>query len=150
MIIHNGKNDCIKDLENQLSGHQFNLCLENETVTEAVLRVNLTIGLAFRFGQFSVPSHAAGVSKKYMAETVTRAILMINLGFPRIIRGQRNRIWAPQDWDSLDQKTALIIGLGGIGSRVAERLKSYACECLVSVIHLNHVNTLISLFPCQR
>jgi phosphoglycerate dehydrogenase-like enzyme len=59
LIIHDGKNDYIKDLRNQFFDHQFNLCSENETVAEAVLRVDPTIALAFRSCQFPGPSHAA-------------------------------------------------------------------------------------------
>jgi phosphoglycerate dehydrogenase-like enzyme len=70
-------------------------------------------------------TNAAGVSGKYMAETVTGAVLMLNFGFPMHMENQRRKIWAPQTWHSLDQKTALVIGLGGIGERVAERLQSF-------------------------
>jgi phosphoglycerate dehydrogenase-like enzyme len=70
-------------------------------------------------------TNAAGVAGKYMAETVTGAVLMLNFGFPEYIENQRNKIWAPKEWTSLDRKTALVIGLGGIGERVAERLQSF-------------------------
>jgi len=164
LIIHDGENAYIEDLRKKFPCHPFELCSNSETVIEAVLRVNPTIALAFRSGQFPGPSHApvlgapnlrwfqsggsgidhlpywdidklivtnaAGVSGKYMAETVTGAILMMNFGFPKKIEDQRNHIWDPQDWKSLDQKVALIIGLGGIGSRVAERLKSFGMRVL--------------------
>jgi phosphoglycerate dehydrogenase-like enzyme len=164
LIIHDGNNEYIDDLRKQFSDHQFDLCSESETVTEAVLRVNPTIALAFRSGRFPGPSHApilsapsikwfqsggsgidhlpywdfekiavtnaAGVSGKYMAETVTGAILMMNYGFPKLLQNQKNKIWDPKDWQSLDQKVALIIGLGGIGSRVAERLKSFGMRVI--------------------
>ena len=164
LIIHDGENGYIDDLRKNFTGHPFELCSNNETVIEAVLRVDPTIAFAFRSGQFPGPSHApvlnspnlrwfqsggsgidhlphwninkvivtntAGVSGKYMAETVTGAILMMNFGFPKKIENQRNQIWDPQDWKSLDQKIALIIGLGGIGSRVAKRLKSFGMRVL--------------------
>jgi phosphoglycerate dehydrogenase-like enzyme len=81
---------------------------------------------------------------------------MMNFGFPRIMRNQSNRVWAQQDWNSLDQKTALIIGLGGIGSRVAERLKSFGMQVLGirnspkpskhidKLIHMSEINGALS------
>ena len=184
LIIHDGQNSYIDDLKRQFSDHQFELNSINETVIEAVLRVNPTIALAFRSGQFPGPSHApvlsapnlrwfqsggsgidhlpywdqdklivtnaAGVSGKYMAETVTGAILMMNFGFPRIIKNQRGHIWGPQDWNSLDQKTVLIIGLGGIGSRVAERLKSFGMRVLGIRNSLQHCKYVDALFPMSE
>ena len=182
LIVHDGPNGYIEGLKTQFPDHRFELCLENETVEDAITRVDPTIALAFRSGRFPGPAHihllnapnikwfqsggagidhlphwnknaltvtnAAGVSGKYMAETVTGAVLLMNFGFPKFIEDQRNRVWDPQDWTSLDQKTALVIGLGGIGSRVAERLKSFGMRVLGARNSSNpcdHVDALIPM-----
>lgn len=71
-------------------------------------------------------TNSAGISASFMAETVTGAVLMLNFGFPRYMDAQRRHDWAPHAWSSLSGKTALVIGLGGIGSRVAARMKSFS------------------------
>ncbi len=75
-------------------------------------------------------TNAAGVSGKYMAETVTSAVLMLNFGFPRYIEDQHHKRWHPKEWTSLDRQTVFVIGLGGIGARVAERLKSFGMHVI--------------------
>ncbi len=69
-----------------------------------------------------------------MAETVTCAVLMLNFGFPRYLDAQRRHQWAPHAWSSLSGKTALVIGLGGIGARVAASLKFFS----TTVIGMRH------------
>lgn len=59
-----------------------------------------------------------------MAETVLGAILMWNFGFPRYIEQQKNRVWRKFQWASVSQKTALVIGAGNIGARVAQLAKA--------------------------
>ena len=115
LIVHDGPNDYIEGLKTQFPDHRFELCLENETVEDAIIRVDPTIALAFRSGRFPGPAHihllnapnikwfqsggagidhlphwnksaltvtnAAGVSGKYMAETVMGAVLLMNFGF---------------------------------------------------------------------
>ena len=66
-----------------------------------------------------VITNCAGVLSAFMAETVLGAMLMLNVGFPRYMAQQRARHWEEQPWTALAGKTALIIGLGQIGRRVA-------------------------------
>ena len=75
-------------------------------------------------------TNSAGVSSGFMAETVTGAILMMNFGFPQYFRQQQAHVWEKRPWTSLSSKTALIIGLGGIGSRVAERLSMFGAHVI--------------------
>ena len=159
LIVHDGPHDYVKGLRHRFPDLTIELCGPDETVPQAITRVDPTIAFSIRAGRFPGPLHApllsapslkwfhsggvgidhlshwdtgkltvtngSGVSAKYMAETVTGAILMLNFGFPKYIEDQRQRKWDPQEWTSLDQKTALIIGLGGIGEKVAERLQSF-------------------------
>jgi phosphoglycerate dehydrogenase-like enzyme len=64
-------------------------------------------------------TNCAGVLSAFMAETVLGAMLMLNVGFPRYMEQQRARHWQEQPWTALAGKTALVIGLGQIGCRVA-------------------------------
>ena len=159
LIVHDGPNDYVEGLRLRFPNLLIELCNANETVPEAIARINPTIAFTIRSGRFSGPTHApllsapelkwfhnggagvdhlpewnpgeitvtngAGVSARYMAETVTGAILMLNFGFPKYREDQRRRKWAPKEWTSLDRKTALVIGLGSIGEKVAERLQSF-------------------------
>ena len=77
-----------------------------------------------------VVTNSAGVSSRFMAETVTGAILMMNFGFPQYFRQQQTHVWEKRPWTSLSTKTALIIGLGGIGSLVAERLSMFGVHVI--------------------
>lgn len=77
-----------------------------------------------------VVTNSAGVSSRFMAETVTGAILMMNFGFPAYLRQQEAHIWRKLPWTSLSQKTVLIVGLGGIGSAVAERLRMFGAHVI--------------------
>jgi len=159
LIVHDGPNDYVEGLRLRFPNLLIELCNANETVPEAIARINPTIAFTIRSGRFSGPTHApllsapelkwfhnggagvdhlpewnpklvtvtngAGVSARYMAETVTGAILMLNFGFPKYREDQRRRKWEPKEWTSLDRKTALVIGLGSIGEKVAERLQSF-------------------------
>ena len=46
-------------------------------------------------------TNSAGISSRFMAETVVGAILMMNFGFPRYIEQQRAHVWLKQPWQSL-------------------------------------------------
>ena len=69
-------------------------------------------------------TNSSGICSAFMAETVLGAILMWNFGFPRYIELQKNRIWQKHEWVSVSDKTALIIGVGKIGGKVAELAKA--------------------------
>ncbi|MBK0326108.1 D-2-hydroxyacid dehydrogenase [Rhodobacteraceae bacterium F11138] len=70
-------------------------------------------------------TNSAGVSSRFMAETVTGAILMMNFRFPEYFAQQRAHVWEKLPWESLSSKTVLVIGLGGIGTLVAQRLRTF-------------------------
>jgi len=70
-------------------------------------------------------TNASGVASRFMAETVTGAILMMNFGFPQYFEDKQAKVWDKNEWTSLEDKTALIIGLGSIGTDVATRLKHF-------------------------
>ncbi len=69
-------------------------------------------------------TNSSGVCSAFMAETVLAAILMWNFGFPRYIELQRERSWQKFQWKSVSEKTVLIIGVGSIGSKVAQYTKA--------------------------
>ena len=75
-------------------------------------------------------TNSAGISSRFMAETVVGAILMMNFGFPRYMEQQRAHLWLKQPWQSLSSKTVLVIGLGGIGRLVAERLRLFGAHVI--------------------
>ncbi len=70
-------------------------------------------------------TNSAGVSSQFMAETVTGAILMMNYRFPEYFEQQRAHVWEKLPWESLSTKTVLVVGLGGIGTLVAQRLRAF-------------------------
>jgi phosphoglycerate dehydrogenase-like enzyme len=69
-------------------------------------------------------TNSAGVLSPYMAEYVVSAMLMVNLGFPRYRALQTRHEWRQHVWRPIDQRTALLVGLGRIGVRVAARAKT--------------------------
>ncbi|WP_306152016.1 D-2-hydroxyacid dehydrogenase [Roseovarius sp. MMSF_3281] len=75
-------------------------------------------------------TNSAGVSSRFMAETVTGAILMMNFGFPKYLEQQQQHIWEKQPWESLSTKTVLVIGLGGIGTLVANRMRMFGAHVI--------------------
>lgn len=75
-------------------------------------------------------SNSAGISSRFMAETVTGAILMMNFGFPDYLQQQKAHVWHKRPWTSLSAKTVLIVGLGGIGAAVAARLRGFGAHII--------------------
>jgi phosphoglycerate dehydrogenase-like enzyme len=75
-------------------------------------------------------TNSAGVLSPYMAEYVVSAMLMVNFGFPRYARQQLNSEWVQHPWRPIEQRTVLLVGLGRIGSRVAERAKNNGMRVL--------------------
>ena len=66
-------------------------------------------------------TNGSGVLADFMAEYVTAALLMANVGFPQYFRQQCERQWKMRDWRSVIGQNLLVIGLGNIGRRVATR-----------------------------
>ena len=75
-------------------------------------------------------TNSAGVLSPYLAEYVMSAMLMANFGFPRYARQQLNSEWVQHPWRPIEQRSVLLVGLGRIGSRVAERAKKNGMRVL--------------------
>ena len=75
-------------------------------------------------------TNSAGVLSPYMAEYVVSAMLMVNFGFPRYRSQQTQREWRQLAWRPIDQRTALLVGLGRVGIRVAARAKQNGMKVL--------------------
>ena len=66
-------------------------------------------------------TNASGVLSNAMTEYVVASLLMMNIGFARYQRQQAAREWRINPWQSVRGRTLLVVGLGNIGRRVAER-----------------------------
>lgn len=73
-------------------------------------------------------STAAGTNAEPVALNGLTGLLMLSRGFPHWLRAQQQRVWAPiRDADlphDLGGQTALIVGTGHIGTRVARGLQA--------------------------
>lgn len=69
-------------------------------------------------------SNSAGVLARYLAETVTAAILLLNGNFPRYLRQQAARLWQPQAFRPLAGQSLLVVGVGHIGGHVAANARA--------------------------
>jgi len=75
-------------------------------------------------------TNATGVLSDFMAESVLGALLMLNFGYPRYLEQQHRHHWQMNPWTGLKGKTALIIGLGEIGRRVAGHCRHLGMQVL--------------------
>lgn len=75
-------------------------------------------------------TNSRGVLSGPMAETVIGAMLMFNAGFPRYLQLQRVKRWQILPRESLEGKTALVLGLGAIGQRVARHAQAFGMRVL--------------------
>jgi phosphoglycerate dehydrogenase-like enzyme len=75
-------------------------------------------------------TNSAGVLSPYMAEYVVCAMLMANFGFPQYRNQQMQHQWRQHAWRPIDQRTALLVGLGRMGARVAARAKQNGMKIL--------------------
>jgi len=69
-------------------------------------------------------TNCSGVLSGFLAETVIGAILMMNFGFPVYLRQQRAKLWQQNPWQTVSEKTLLVVGLGSIGRQVALRARA--------------------------
>ncbi len=101
-------------------------------------------------------TNAAGVLARYLAESVTAAMLMINGNFPRYAAQQRETKWQSIAFEPIEGKTLLIAGVGAIGGHVADNAKALGM-CVIgtrrsgashpSVDEIHEPAALASLLP---
>jgi len=164
LIIDDSTRPYLPHLREKTPECSFFNCNQDETVEQALDRVDPEIVFGLHGGRYPAFTHAAalshpsvkwlhnggagidhlagwnpeeilvtnsaGVSSRFMAETVLGAILMMNFGFPDYLEQQKLRVWNKLQWESLSTKTVLVIGLGGIGSLVAERLRMFGAHVI--------------------
>jgi phosphoglycerate dehydrogenase-like enzyme len=71
---------------------------------------------------------AGGVHDASTAELAVTLILAALRGIPDFVRGQDQALWRHARYDSLADKTVLIVGFGGIGEAIARRLNGFECD----------------------
>ena len=77
-----------------------------------------------------VLTNAAGVLSRFLAETVTGAILTLNSGFLTYLKQQQARTWKTSGFYPVSDKTLLIVGAGAIGGYVADNCKALGMTVL--------------------
>ena len=75
-------------------------------------------------GERLTVTNCAGVLARFLAETVTGALLMLNGGFLRYLDQQRRAEWRPHSFRPLAGQTLAVVGLGHIGAHVAANAKA--------------------------
>ncbi len=75
-------------------------------------------------------TNCAGVLARFLAETVTGAILMLNGGFLRYLDQQRRAEWRQHYFRPLAGQTLAVIGLGQIGGHVAANAQALGMRVL--------------------
>ena len=77
-----------------------------------------------------VLTNAVGVLSRFLAETVTGAMLTLNGQFPGYIRQQKQKIWRTYGFRPVSDQTILVIGAGQIGGFVADNCKALGMTVL--------------------
>lgn len=75
-------------------------------------------------------TNSAGVLARYLAETVTGAMLMLNSNLHRYLHQQRVREWRQHGFQPMCDKTLLIVGVGAIGGYIADNAKALGMRVL--------------------
>lgn len=103
-----------------------------------------------------VITNAAGVLARFLAESVTAAMLMINGNFPLYAVRQREKSWRSTAFEPIAGKTLLIAGVGAIGGCVADNAKALGMRVIgtrrsgashPSVDEVHDPGALASLLP---
>ncbi len=81
-------------------------------------------------GERLTVTNCAGVLARFLAETVTGAMLMLNGGFLRYRDQQRRAAWEQHAFRPLIGQTLAVVGLGTIGGHVAENAKALGMRVL--------------------
>ena len=75
-------------------------------------------------------TNCAGVLSRFLAETVTGALLMLNGDFLTYLRQQKERVWRQHGFQPLCGQTLLIAGVGAVGGCVADNAKALGMRVL--------------------
>jgi phosphoglycerate dehydrogenase-like enzyme len=75
-------------------------------------------------------TNCAGVLSRFLAESVTGAMIMLNGGFVRYLDQQRATVWRMHAFRPLSEQTLLVVGLGQIGGHVAANAKALGMRVL--------------------
>ncbi|MGB1257222.1 MAG: D-2-hydroxyacid dehydrogenase [Thiolinea sp.] len=75
-------------------------------------------------------TNSAGVAADMMAQYVLGMMLHFALQLPKLQAAQQRREWLIAEVEPVDNKTALIVGLGQTGTAVAKRLKAFGLKTL--------------------
>ena len=97
-----------------------------------------------------VVTNSAGVLARYLAETVTGAMLAINGNFFRYRAQQQAAVWQPIAFRPLVGQTLAIIGLGQIGSWVARFAKTLGMRVVAVRRRQESVADVDALFPPEE
>ena len=73
---------------------------------------------------------ASGVHDEALADYVVCAMLMFNLHFPTFFRQQRDHVWEPKPLRPSNGQRLIVLGLGGIGSRVFAKAKALGLQVI--------------------
>jgi len=77
-------------------------------------------------------TNARGVFSGPIAEYVLMMILAVNRRLPQLLELQRERTWQPLQGTELRDVTVGIVGLGSIGSAVAELATAFGCRVIAT------------------
>jgi phosphoglycerate dehydrogenase-like enzyme len=75
-------------------------------------------------------TNCAGVMSRFLAESVTGAMIMLNGNFLRYLDQQRAAVWRMHAFRTLSEQTLLVVGLGKIGGHVAANAKALGIRVL--------------------
>ena len=98
----------------------------------------------------AVFTNTSGVLSTNMAETVMGALLMLNFGFPQAIQQQKSHQWQKFTFPSVAGKTAVIVGLGHIGQKVALRCKQFGMTVIGIRNNQTSLENIDLLLPPNR
>ena len=71
-----------------------------------------------------------GVHALKTAESAVMAVMMLNIGMPRLFTDQRNHVWDPRFSTPLTGKTIACIGVGEMGGAAARRFKQLGLKVI--------------------
>ncbi len=78
----------------------------------------------------AVFTNTGGLLSQFLAETVLGAMLMLNFRFHDYMQQQQRKEWRQLDWTPISTKTVLVVGLGNIGRKVAQKAKQQGMRVL--------------------